>query len=118
MSEKAIVFGAVGIFVIFAVYFPDFMKKFKVRFNRSYFHWGNMACMAVVIFSMLSMKDSAAWTVICYISWAAFIGIGIWQMVRYGFLWGLGVWLYNILTIVLVFFLLNTISNMAKRNKK
>ncbi len=49
------------------------------------------------------MNGGDFFVALLYIACAMLVGLGIRLMVRYGFGWGLGAWLYNILAVALVF---------------
>ena len=106
------IFGGV---ILTTAGFRYFSDGFRARFRRSYVHWGNLLLIFLILLSMALMSDNVAWTVAHYISWAAFAGLGIWQIVKYGFLWGLGVWFYNLITVVFVVSMIYAISDLFER---
>jgi hypothetical protein len=103
---------------LIALGFRPFTENFQTHFGRSSFHFINILCIAAIVLTAACMSGSAVWTIVFYIACAAFIGIGIWQMFRYGFLWGLGVWFYNILTVILVVTLIHGIAELFGGKRK
>ena len=116
--ELILVLLAVGAILLFAAGFGTFRVSFREKFGRSFVHWQNIAAVALLILGFALMSGSEAWEAVYYIAWALLIGLGIWQIRRYGFGWGIGVWAYNVLVIALVISVINAISNMLKDNNK
>jgi hypothetical protein len=85
-----------GVIILIALGFRSFVDAFEAKFDRGFIHWGNIAFVVLIV--ILTIAGSG----LVYVAWVAFIGLGIWQMIRYGFLWGLGLWFYNIFTVIFV----------------
>ena len=96
----------------------SFINGFETRYDRSFVDGRNILCMALIVLSLVYMRDSGLWTAIHYMAWAAFIGLGIWQISQYGFYWGLGLWFFNICLVVIVLlavFLFAIMANMVSK---
>ena len=118
MFDLLLVILVLGGFLLFCAGYGSFMNGFKEKFGRSFFHWLDILVVIMIILSMAAMSGSTAWTVAHYVSWAALAALGIWHIVKYGFFWGLGVLLYNILTIALVISVITAISDFVNKNNK
>ena len=118
MLDLILVIVVLGGFTIFCLGYGSFMNGFREKFGRSFIHWQDIVVVLILLFSLITKSGSTTWTVIYYISWAVLAALGIWHMVKYGFWWGLGVLLYNLLSIAIVISIINAISNLFDKNRR
>jgi peptidoglycan/LPS O-acetylase OafA/YrhL len=92
--------------------FHSFTVAFQRKFNRSYLHWEIIISILIFIFSPLIIGS--------YLWWALYLLLAVWAVInslRYGLIYGIGVVVYNLLTMILVWSLVNSIRNWFNSRK-
>ena len=86
MLDWLLIIFILGGLIFLALGYGSFMSGFREKFGRSFVHWLEITVIIVVILSFAMKDGSTAWAVIHYIAWAALAALGIWHLVKYGFL--------------------------------
>jgi len=106
--------------IILILGFDSFRNGFRAKFSRNFIHWENLVIMVFLLIALLAKSQSDLWTVLFFIACVVIIFLGIWQIKKYGFGWGFGVWIYNIMLVFLVLYLIYVVNSTVDsiKNRK